>query len=65
VKMFIRLNYFSCSGYGLTETCATGSASFDVKLDHETIGFPYYQLEVQLESIPEMEYSVHDKFVCL
>lgn len=54
---------FSCTvlqGYGLTETCATGSMTLRDNINPGHVGPPLPCVEIRLEDVPEMKYYVTD-----
>jgi long-chain acyl-CoA synthetase len=63
VQEFLRAAFgnFFVQGYGLTETYAVSAVQMAGDFSVGNIGAPVPAVEVCLESIPEMEYSVDDK----
>merc|ERR1712096_58613 len=50
-------------GYGMTESCALGSVTRaeDFRVGH--VGIPFDNIEIRLQSVPEMNYLVKDYIV--
>lgn len=48
-------------GYGMTETCGIASVQLDGDFSNGNVGPPSPCVEVCLESIPELYYTVHDE----
>jgi long-chain acyl-CoA synthetase len=63
VQMFLRaaLGIRFSQGFGMTETYAVGSIQLRGDLSIGNIGPPHASVEMVLESVPELEYTVGDK----
>jgi long-chain acyl-CoA synthetase len=63
VQEFLRAAFgnFFVQGFGMTETYAVASVQLEGDFSVGNIGAPVPAIEVCLESLPEMEYSVDDK----